>query len=312
MFNDIIYLDRMKKIVIAGGTGFIGLSLAKHLFERGFTPILIARSKPDYRTNFEFVKWDAMNLGDWVNALEGAVAIVNLTGKTVDCIKSPDNCDVILRSRVESTRLIGKALKEINNAPKVWIQMSTAHIYGDPPDVICTESSNTGYGLAPFVGSAWEQAFLESIPAGMRGVRLRTSFVIGKDGGALVKLKRIAKLGLGGKVGKGRQGISWIHEFDLNEIIYQAITNSKYQGVYIASAPNPVSNSEFMKELRRSLKIPLGLPAPEFITRLAATLLFRTDPELVIYGRYVKSERLETEGFVFAFPKLSGALKDLI
>ena len=135
-----------------------------------------------YFSSVDFVKWDAISIGDWVETLNDAIAIVNLTGKSVDCIKSPDNCDLILRSRVDSTKIIGEALSKIENPPKIWIQMATAHIYGDPPSQLCTESSSTGYGLAPFVGKAWEKAFLESIPDNVRGVRLRTSFVIGKNG----------------------------------------------------------------------------------------------------------------------------------
>jgi uncharacterized protein (TIGR01777 family) len=207
---------------------------------------------------------------------------------------------------------MGEALREISYPPKVWIQMSTAHIYGDPPVMICTESSPVGEGFAPFVGTAWEQAFIESLPNGMRGVILRTSFVMGRNGGALPKLKRIAQLGFGGKVGHGKQGMSWIHEHDMNELIYQSIINTNYHGVYIASAPNPVSNEEFMRELRKALKMPIGLPAPEWLTRLGARFLFRTDPELALFGRYVKSERLEKEGFVFRFPFLREALKDLL
>jgi len=301
----------MNKVVITGGTGFIGLSLARHLSEKGFHPVIIGRNKPKDTFSFEFYEWDAVNLGDWIHSLENARAIINLTGKSVDCIKTPDNCDLILRSRVESTRIIGKALKEVTNPPSVWLQMSTAHIFGDPPSILCTESSSTGYGLAPFVGKAWEEALLHSLPNGMREVRLRTSFVMGRNGGALIKLKRIASLGLGGKVGSGKQGMSWIHEYDMNEIFHKAIINENYQGVYVASSPNPVSNAVFMKELRRSLKIPIGLPAPEFMTRIGASMLFRTDPELALYGRYVKSERLEKEGFTFKFPYLSDALMDI-
>ena len=301
----------MNKVVITGGTGFIGLSLARHLSEKGFHPVIIGRNKPKDTFSFEFYEWDAVNLGDWIHSLENARAIINLTGKSVDCIKTPDNCDLILRSRVESTRIIGKALKEVTNPPSVWLQMSTAHIFGDPPSILCTESSSTGYGLAPFVGKAWEEALLHSLPNGMREVRLRTSFVMGRNGGALIKLKRIASLGLGGKVGSGKQGMSWIHEYDMNEIFHKAIINENYQGVYVASSPNPVSNAVFMKELRRSLKIPIGLPAPEFMTRIGASMLFRTDPELALSGRYVKSERLEKEGFTFKFPYLSDALMDI-
>jgi len=302
----------MNKIIIFGGTGFIGLSLAKHLQQKGFEPVLIARHAPANTIPFEFVQWDAITLGKWTSVLDGAKAVINLAGKSVDCIKTPENCDIILRSRVDSTSLIGKAMKTVKSPPKIWVQMSTAHIYGDPPKQLCTESSSTGYGFAPFVGKSWEQAFLDSLPEGVRGVRLRTSFVIGKNGGALESLKRIVKLGLGGTVGSGQQGMSWIHEEDLNELIHQAIVNDAYENVYIASAPNPVSNKEFMKQLREKMKIFFGIPAPAFITRIGAKLIFRTDPELALYGRYVKSERLEKEGFKFKFPALSEALENLI
>lgn len=302
----------MNKVIIFGGTGFIGLSLADHLSSKGFEPILIARNQPKQTLKHQFVKWDGQSIGDWVQVLNNSAAIVNLAGKSVDCIKTPDNCDLILRSRVDSTRIIGTALKEVNHPPKVWVQMSTAHIYGDPPTQLCTEDSSPGYGLAPFVGKAWEAAFLDAIPDDMRGVRLRTSFVIGKNGGALTSLKRIVKLGLGGTVGSGTQGMSWIHEVDMNEIVHQAISNPNYDGMYISTAPNPVSNKKFMKLLRNKMRIPIGIPAPLFITRIGAKLIFRTDPELVIYGRYVKSKRLEEIGFEFKFPNLEEAIEDLL
>ena len=302
----------MQKILIFGGTGFIGSSLADYLASKGLQPILIARHAPDSAVRHEYRLWDAISVGDWASELEGARAIVNLAGKTVDCIKTPANCDLILRSRTDSTLAIGKALKQIKNPPPVWVQMSTAHIYGDPPTQLCTEDSSYGYGLAPFVGKAWEAAFLKSLPSHMREVRLRTSFVIGKNGGALQSLRQIVRLGLGGTAGSGTQGMSWLHEYDMNNLIYSAITEEKYSGVYIASAPHPVSNRDFMRLLRKKMKMPIGLPTPAFMIKIGAKLLFKTDPELILYGRYVKSARLEKEGFQFKFPTLEAALSDLV
>lgn len=302
----------MDKVVIFGGTGFIGLSLATHLESKGLTPIIVARNTPNPAIKHDFLNWEVGKLGSWVTALEDAKAIVNLAGRTVDCVKTPDNCDVILRSRVEATRTIGQAVKTLRKPPAMWVQMSTAHIYGDPPEAVCTENSTTGYGLAPFVAKAWEQAFMNALPATMRGVRLRTSFVIGKNGGALNSLKTIVRLGLGGTVGHGRQGMSWIHEYDMNEIIYASIINPKYEGVYIASSPKPVPNYYFMRKLRKKMGVPIGLPAPEFITRLGAHFIFKTDPELALYGRYVMPERLLQQGFDFTYPDLKEALDTLI
>lgn len=147
----------MKKIVIAGGTGFLGMNLANHLFELGYQIVLISRNAPKEKTAHQHVKWDGRSLGSWCEALEDAYALVNLVGRTVDCIKTPEHCDEILRSRVEATLVLGKALKKLKILPQVWVQMSTAHIYGDPPKVVCTEDAAYGYGLAPTVAKAWEK-----------------------------------------------------------------------------------------------------------------------------------------------------------
>lgn len=190
--------------------------------------------------------------------------------------------------------------------------MSTAHIYGDPPTERCTEDSALGFGLVPTVGRAWEAAFNENRPPASRGVVLRTTFVIGRGGGALARLRALARWGLGGRVGSGRQGISWLHQDDFNRLVEQAIADNAYAGVYIATAPNPVSNATFMRTLRRALGVPIGLPAASWMVRLAAPLFLRTDPELALYGRYCVSRRLAEARFAFQFPTLAPALRDLI
>jgi uncharacterized protein (TIGR01777 family) len=297
-------------VVIAGGSGYLGLSLARYLTQRNYNVTVISRSVPELPPEVQHRTWDGRNVDDWARSLEGSSALVNLAGRTVDCIKTPETEDQILRSRVESTRCLGRALRTVKRKPKVWVQMSTAHIYGDSVEM-CTEESAYGYGLAPYVGQAWEDAFRECIPRGMRGVALRTSFVIGRSGGALRRLAFLVRLGLGGTVGHGKQGMSWIHESDMNRIFHWAIDNQRAKGAYIASAPRPVSQKEFMKALRQSMRIPIGLPATAWMVRMGAPLLMRTDPDLALYGRYCRSERLETEGFNFEFPELKVALQDI-
>jgi uncharacterized protein (TIGR01777 family) len=237
--------------------------------------------------------------------------LVNLAGRSVDCVKTPDHCDEILRSRVESTRVLGDALARCADAIPVWVQMSTAHIYGDPPEVVCDEDSAFGHGLAPDVGRAWEDAYADSVPTGTRQVILRTSFVLGGTGGALQKLVTLARWGLGGRVGHGRQGFSWIHELDMNRVFSRAIDDPEMRGAYVATAPTPVTNSEFMRELRRALRVPFGIPTAAWQVRLAAPLVLRTDPELALYGRRCLPKRLQEEGFRFEFPALPEALQDL-
>lgn len=303
------------RIVIAGGSGFLGVSLAHHLAAKGHQVVVLSRSAPRVTGPWSHVRWDARTLGPWMSDLNGATGLVNLVGRSVDCIKTPDHQDEILRSRVEATRVLGQAMRAIESPPPVWVQMSTAHIYGDPSDVICDESSPTGYGLAPHVGRAWEEAYAASVLPTQRQVILRTSFVIGRDrgagGGALSRLRMLVRLGLGGTVGSGRQGMSWIHEDDMNRLFERALFDDTMRGTYVASSPGPVCQRDFMRLLRRSMKMPIGLPAFEWMVRLGAPLIMKTDPELALYGRFVVSKRLADDGFSFRFPRLEEALRDL-
>ena len=308
--------DAAGPIVIAGGNGFLGLSLATHLLNGGRQVILLSRNKPRVSGDWRHVDWDARTLGNWMTALDGASGIVNLVGRSVDCVKTPDHQDEILHSRVEATLVLGAAMREVERPPPAWVQMSTAHIYGDPPSDVCNEHSPFGYGLAPFVAQAWEQAYRQSVLPSQRQVVLRTSFVVGRDrgagGGALTRLGWLARVGLGGTIGTGRQGMSWIHEADLNHLFERGLSDASMHGVYIASSPHPVSQREFMRELRRAVRMPIGLPATEWMVRMGAPLMMRTDPELALYGRYVVPRRLIEEGFEFQFPRLREALCDLL
>ncbi|MCA9292242.1 MAG: TIGR01777 family oxidoreductase [Phycisphaerales bacterium] len=305
--------DVKSPIVIAGGSGFLGVSLAHHLSVDGHDIIILSRSAPKVTGPWTHVSWDGRTLdGDWHCALDGAAGLINLAGRSVDCIKTPDHQDEILRSRVESTRVLGQAMRAIDHPPPVWVQMSTAHIYGDPPTAICSEDSPTGVGLAPTVGRAWEAEFESAKLATQRGVVLRTSFVIGRDRGAgcgaMGRFKTLVRFGLGGTVGSGKQGMSWIHEEDMNRLFERALTNETMLGVYIASAPNPLSQREFMRTLRKVMKVPIGLPSFAWMVRLGAPLVLCTDPELALYGRFVVSNRLAEEGFEWRYPELEQAL----
>ena len=299
------------KIVITGGSGFLGKSLAHHLSSRGYEAVIVSRNCPAEQGPWTHREWDGMNEGDWSEELESACAVINLAGRSVDCIKTLKNRKEILDSRVNSVKALGKAFKKLSSIPRTWIQMSTAHIYGDPPTHLCTEDSPLGEGLAPMVGESWEIAYIDNVPDSVRQVILRTSFVIGNSGGAFPKLKALAKFGLGGRAGNGKQGISWIHEKDLNELIQQCIENNRFNGTYVATAPEPVSYDAFMSSLRRAIRSPIGLPAPAWLIRLGARFILRTDPELILLGRYCKSIRLEEEGFKFKFPNINKALDDL-
>ncbi len=306
-----------KKLVLAGGSGYLGSAFVEYLCRRADNPweiVILSRSRPsfiDQNPHVKHAEWDGRTLGRWTDELHDCTHLLNLSGRSVDCRKTAARCDEILRSRVESTLVLGEGFRSLGTAPDVWVQMSTAHIYGDPPSAVCDESSPFGYGLAPTVGKAWEQAFANACPEGPRRVILRTSFVLGPNGGAFPTLRRVAKLGLGGKVGSGTQGISWIHEHDMCRIFEDALTNDARSGVYIATAPNPVSYLEFMRALRRRLKQPIALPGPEFGLRLMCATVLDTDPELVLYGRYCVPNRLLDEGFEFKYASLDQVMDAL-
>tara|TARA_R110002073_G_scaffold118918_6_gene259508 strand:- start:23458 stop:24429 length:972 start_codon:yes stop_codon:yes gene_type:complete len=303
------------KLIIAGGSGFIGLSFTKYIASTApddWEIIILSRSKPKCDpSHAKWVQWDGRTLGEWTDHLVGATHILNLAGRSMDCRKTPDRCDQILRSRVESTAIIGQALSQLQQKPKAWVQMSAAGIYGDPPTVLCTESSPFGYGFAPTVCKAWEDTFHEHCPEAIRKVILRTNVVMGKDGGAFPVLKRVAALGLGGRVGSGTQGMSWIHIDDMNRIIEDALINNNRQGAYIAASPSPVSYKEFMRELRKALKQPIGLPGPAWGIKLITATIIDTDPDLILYGRYLNPKRLIDEGFEFKFQSIKPAIADL-
>ncbi|HEX4145171.1 MAG TPA: DUF1731 domain-containing protein [Pirellulales bacterium] len=309
-------MPKSGQFVIAGGSGFLGVSLANHLAKLGASVVILSRHAPKALGPWRHVTWDGRTLGDWQRELDGAAGLVNLAGRSVDCIKTPDNQDEILRSRVETARVLGAAMRAIDSPPPVWVQMGTAHLYGDPPEVVCTEDSPFGYGLAPFVGRAWENEFCASILPSQRGVILRSSFVLGRNrgagGGALARLAMLARLGLGGTIGSGKQGMSWIHETDMNRLFVRALTEPVMQGAYIASSPNPVAQHVFMRELRHAVGRSVGLPTFSWMVRLGAAWFLRTDPELALYGRYVVSKRLADEHFEFEFPQLHNALDNLL
>ena len=300
-----------RKYILAGGSGFLGTALARILLARGDEPVILTRNPAHWRGPGRAVAWDGKTAGPWAAELDGAAAIINLTGRTVDCRKTPANKRVILESRVNSVHALAAAWAQVKNPPKVWIQSATAHIHGDTADELIDESSPIGTGFAPEVGMAWEKSLADAALPGCRQVVLRISFVLGATGGALPVLARLTRLFMGGTLGSGRQYFSWLHVDDLNAIILRALDDDTMSGVYVTTAPGPVTNRDFMAELRRALHRPFGLPTPEPLLRIGAWFL-RTDPELPLLGRRLVPTRLMREGFVFKHPALLEALRDLL
>lgn len=296
------------KVVIAGGTGALGQRLASDLGEQGFDVVLLTRTPRD-DVPFRQVRWDGRTVGAWAAELDGAV-VVNLAGALVDRRPTSANIDLLLHSRVEPTRALVEAATTCTAPSPLWLQMSTLAIYGDAGDVVVDESHPPADGPPQMAGVArpWEHAAHDA-PA-RRLVLMRTGIVLDAGTPAFDRLARLTRLGLGGRIGPGRQWVSWIHIDDFLRAVRFIVDHEHIDGVVHITAPNPIRNSEMMATLRSEFRRPWSPPTPEFLVRLGA-LLMRTDPALALTGRRCIPRRLLAAGFTFDHPTLAEAIADL-
>jgi uncharacterized protein (TIGR01777 family) len=298
------------RVVLAGGSGFLGRSLAGVLTGRGYEVVVLTRDNPATEGAIRFEQWDGRTLGDWGQLLEGAVALVNLTGKSVNCRYTADNRREILASRVDSVRVLGQAMAGCAEPPRVWVQAGSLAFYGHTADRWCDENSAQGEGFSADVCRQWESTFAALDLPQTRKVLLRIGFALARNEGALKTLERLTRCFLGGAVGSGRQFISWIHIADLNRMFAWAIEREELAGVFNATGPNPMTNTDFMRELRRALHRPWSPPVPAPIARLGA-LLMGTEADLALHGFRGTPKRFLEHGFEFEYPQLGRALHDL-
>jgi uncharacterized protein (TIGR01777 family) len=299
-----------KLVILAGGSGFLGTLLSKYLTEQGYEVIVLTRHPNQSAGVVKEIHWDGRTLGPWAEHLNGARAVVNLAGKSVNCRYTPDNRREINESRVNSVRVIGEAIRACSKPPSTLVQAASLAIYGDAGDRWCDERTSHGDGFPVETCLLWEKAFEESPTPQTRRVILRIGFVLGKSGGALQMLARLAKLGLGGTVGSGRQYISWIHSLDMNRLFLSAIEQKHMSGAFNATGPQPVTNAEFMRELRRAVHRPWSPPVPTWAVHIGSRLM-GTEACLALTGRRCAPKRLQDIGFNFNFPMLRGALTDI-
>jgi uncharacterized protein (TIGR01777 family) len=300
-----------KRIVLAGGSGFLGRSLAEELLANGYDAVILTRAERTAYGRVRAVQWDGKTLGEWTREIDGAHAVINLAGRSVNCRYTPENRREIIDSRVDSVKVIGRAIAQCARKPKVLIQSASLAIYGDAGARICDESAPPGTGFSVDVCRLWENAFAAAPTPGTRRVLLRIGFVLGPGGGALSMLANLTRFFLGGAVGTGRQSISWIHQHDLNRLILRAIEDENMVGTYNATGPEPVTNADFMRELRHALHRPWAPPTPACIVR-AGTWLLETEAELALSGRKCVPKRLVEQRFEFGFPSLREALDDAL
>jgi uncharacterized protein (TIGR01777 family) len=299
------------RVILAGGSGFLGRSLAEELSRQGREVVILSRTpKRDSPGPAREVAWDGRSVGEWAGLLEGAEAVVNLAGRSVNCRYTPANRREIVESRVNSVKAIGRAIRECAEPPKVLVQAASLAVYGDAGARVCDEGAPAGRGFSAETCVRWEEAFDSLELPATRKVLLRIGFALGRGGGALATLSRLARLYLGGTVGGGRQYVSWLHADDLNRIFVRGIERARMEGVYNATGPCPVTNAEFMCELRCALRRPWSPRVPERLVRLGAFLM-RTEAELALAGRRCLPERLVEENFKFLYTNLESALADI-
>ena len=300
-----------KRLVIAGGSGFIGTALAQEFIRRGWLVTILTRTPRLQRLNgIQEIAWDGAKPGPWGAQLDGADALINLTGKNINCPHTAENLRDITASRVNSVQALAAAIRQNRTPPRVWVQASATGFYGDTTDRACAETGPGGSDALSIICREWENAFTANLPAAVRAVTLRIGFVLGQGGGALPVLAKLTKNFLGGAVGSGRQYISWIHLADLVHVFAAAVEDATWSGTYNAVAPNAVTNAAFMRELRRVLHRPWSPPAPAFAVRLGARFM-GSEPSLALISQRCLPARLEQAKFLFRFPELPAALQDL-
>ncbi|MGO4889210.1 TIGR01777 family oxidoreductase [Anaerobacillus sp. MEB173] len=300
-----------KKVILAGGSGFLGKELAIFLKKKGYQVVILTRNKPTISEDITYVQWDGAHLDQWADELEGSYAVVNFTGKSVNCIYTKANREEIISSRIDSVKVLQDAIRHCQNPPQAFVQAGSLAIFGDTRKK-CTEDSPYGTGFSVHVCKLWEEEFFRESFSKTRQVLLRIGFALGKNGGALEPLLKLVKYNLGGTVGSGTQYISWLHIDDLNNMFLQAIENNKYNGIYNATGPSPVTNKEFMSTLRKVMGKSWTPPAPTPFVWLGAYVMMKTEPSLALTGRNCIPKRLQEHGFTFTYTHLETALKDLI
>ena len=307
------------KIVIPGGTGQVGTILARAFQHDGHDVVILSRNP--VAAPWRVVTWDSRMLGAWSKEIDGADVLINLAGRSVNCRYSAQNRQAIMDSRINSTRIVGEAISQAVNPPRVWLQASTATIYAHRFDAANDDATGIIGGSEPNVpetwnfsidvATSWERVTDEAVTPKTRKVKMRTAVTMSPDpGGPFDLLLKIVRLGLGGRAADGRQFISWLHHLDFVRAVYWLIDHDELEGPVNLAAPNPIPNDEFMRVLRNACGKRFGLNATKLILE-AAAFLMRSETELILKSRRVVPSLLLSTGFTFRFPTWREAAEDL-
>lgn len=292
----------MKTVAIAGASGFVGGALARYLTSEGYAVRRIGRASSrdaDFRWDLAAGRLDPA-------ALDGADAVVNLTGENIAERWTREHKQAILASRLRSTEVLAKTMAAVRSPPRVFLSTSAIGIYGSRGDEVLTETSTPGTGFLADVVQQWEQAAIPARDAGVRLVYPRLGLVMHPAGGALAKLLPVFNLGGGGKIGKGTQWMSWIGRHDAMRALTLLMTDDRLEGVFNVTSPNPATNAQFSHTLGEVLHRPALATVPEFAVKL---MFGEMGEETLLSGQRVLPKCLMDAGFRFDYPELAAALR---
>jgi uncharacterized protein (TIGR01777 family) len=308
-----------KKIVIAGGSGFIGQALIEY-FSKDNEIIVLSRNASEVNNSYSQMKfsntiktvhWDGKTLGNWCKVIDGSDVVINLCGKSVNCRYTDANKQAIFDSRTFPTKAIGEAINLCKNPPTLWLNAASATIYrhaiDKPQDEFMGEIEND---FSVQVCKKWEVSFFEQETPFTRKVALRTAITLG-NGGVMIPYFNLLKFGLGGKQGSGKQMYSWVHVDDVCGIIDFVYDHTNVEGVINVSSPNSVTNNNFMQVLRQQTKTNIGLPAFTWMLKIGAALI-GTETELILKSRWVLPTKLLNYGYQFKYPHLEQAVEAIV
>ncbi len=295
------------KIIIAGGTGFIGSALVSQLRNKGHEIILLSRGDRTGPDNLlHYLKWDGRTLGPWADEMERADAVINLAGEPIVNKRwTPEQKRMIVNSRIDATRALVGAIEKAKRKPRVLINASAVGYYGNVPEGDVTEAHPMGEGFLAGTCCQWEKESVVAEKMDVRTVLLRFGIVLEKDGGVLRKMIPLFKIFAGGHLGSGRQWFPWIHRDDVVGIILFALDNGAISGPINATAPNPVTMRDFCQELGKVLQRPSWVPVPGF----ALKLVLGEMSDVLLGGQKAIPQKLLNNNYSFKFSKLEDALR---
>jgi uncharacterized protein (TIGR01777 family) len=295
------------KIIIAGGTGYLGKLLTNH-FKTNNKVTIITRGVSKIKKQINYINWN----DNWQKELETTDTVINLTGKSINCLFTNKNKEALISSRINATKAINQAILKCENPPKLFINTSGISIYKSTYKTDYNEyNKEFGNDFLSILSQKWETTFYQTKTPKTRKVAIRLSPVIGKNSNIIKTLKPIVKLGLGGKQGNGKQLFPWIHEQDFINSINFIIKNTTIDGSVNLITPKPISNYEFMKRFRKTLNKSIGLPTPTLLLYIAKYFT-KVEPKIILTSLYAHPKKLKKFGFKFSFTSIDSALSEIL